>query len=159
MERLPVSDSGPGWQEPGRFGQTRAARPQGSGEAQPLPPAHLDLASGVLRSQEVLTLHDSLNSGLGFRGKGDAARREVCWGLGWRGEPQPCSSGPEGGAGHDLQRPPPQGLGAHWVPTPVRQTESTLAAVEGLGQEGAPVSSWGERVGPGWRGQSWQGAS
>ena len=122
MERLPVSDSGPGWQEPGRFGQTGAAPPQGSGEAQPLPPAHLELASGVLQSQEVLTLHDSLNSGLGFLRKGDKGSGSYAAGWGGGDSLSPVPQAPKEGAGRDLPGPPPQGLGTHWVPTPVRQS-------------------------------------
>lgn len=83
---LSVSNSGPGPLEPG-------ARTLGSDQGDwvltgqegqpgsPAPPAphrsqvpHLELASGALPAQEVLTLHDSLTAGPGFLGKGDEGR-------------------------------------------------------------------------------------
>lgn len=124
MKKLPDSNSGPGWLEPGcRVLQSD----QGDSPARRLNPshlAHLELASGALGSQEVLTLHDSLNSELGFLGKG-AEGEGVMLGV-WRGEegcPLPSSSaaGREGGAGQDLRGASPQGLGTGQVPTSAGQ--------------------------------------
>lgn len=76
VEKLPVSNSGPRWLEPGCWA-LESDRPTGVAQSSPARSpcpshlAHLELASGALGSQEVLTLHDSLNSELGFLGKGD----------------------------------------------------------------------------------------
>lgn len=114
MEKLPVSNSGPGWLGPGsRVLQSD----QGGSLARRLSPshlAHLELASGALGSQEVLTLHDSLNSELGFLGKGDDGAGVMLGGGGKEGCSRHSSSGscgPEGGAGCDLRGAPTPGLG------------------------------------------------
>lgn len=80
---------------------------------------HLELASGALGSQEVLTLHDSLNSELGFLGKGkgdeggsSAGRGEVVGDKEGCPGPAPlAAAGPEGGLGLDLRGAPTPRLG------------------------------------------------
>lgn len=98
-----------------------------------------------LRSQEVLTLHESLNVGLGFLGKGDGKETQegLCWGLGLRiGALSPAplaAAGPEGG-GHDLRGPPLPGLGT----LPRAQVSGA-----GLGHLAAAATSrWRGRAGP-----------
>lgn len=106
-----------------------------------------------LRSQEVLTLHESLNVGLGFLGKGDGkeTREGLCWGLGLRiGALSPAplaAAGPEGG-GHDLRGPPLPGLGT----LPRAQVSGA-----GLGHLAAAATSrWRGRAGPRRNGQRGQ---
>lgn len=111
-----------------------------------------------LRSQEVLTLHDSLNVGLGFLGKGDHGR-VVLGGLGLRigalSPAPPAAAGPEGG-GHDLRGPPLPGL-----QTPRAQDGGAGLRCLGWGRgpsgsrepqvllegEGGPSAEWTEGVG------------
>lgn len=126
---------------------------------------HLELASGRLRSQEVLTLHDSLTMGLGFLGKG--MRAGVALGAGMENRcplppPTPApqaAAGPEGGGrayspgsplpqAWELGKPPLPGadLTAPWLgwgqPGVTREGRNLL-----VGE--SPESCPGR--GPGWR--------
>lgn len=91
---------------------------------------HLELASGALGSQEVLTLHDSLNSELGFlgKGKGDEGGSSAGRGGRWLGIRKGAQAqllwqllARKEGWGLISGEPPPQGLGTRQVPTSVGQ--------------------------------------
>lgn len=113
-----------GWNlDAGQWSLIRAARSSRARSRSPSHLTHLELASGALGSQEVLTLHDSLNSELGFlgKGKGDEGGSYAGRGRG-RGEvvgdkegcpgPAPlAAAGPEGGLGLDLRGAPTPRLG------------------------------------------------
>lgn len=126
MEKLPVSNSGFGWLEPGcgtiesdQGGFVLTGQEPGARSHSPSYLAHLELASGAPGSQEVLTLHDSLNSELRFLGKGDEEGGVMGGGArGKVGDKEGCprlvplvAVGPEGGAGCDLRRAPTLRLG------------------------------------------------
>lgn len=109
----------------------------------------------MLRSQEVLTLHDSLNSGLGFLGKGDVGRRELWGGAGgwfgmegWSLSPAPLAR--KEGAGRDLRGAPSPRLGnllgAHLSRADLKALWLQRVRGEGLGKEGTASRSGKPRV-------------